>query len=128
MRVLSLVAVLLLSSSLPAQTVSGDELKQAIPPDQMWQSKNHSDSVLATEPPGRGLPGYPPRYFALATELQRRDLPNYPARCFFIRSYNFERHGTEAPKLKNMTTCTPAKNDQFKQTDKKPKARLIPAN
>jgi hypothetical protein len=109
MRVLSLVAVLLLSSSLPAQTVSGDELKQAIPPDQMWQSKNHSDSVLATE-------------------LQRRDLPNYPARCFFIRSYNFERHGTEAPKLKNMTTCTPAKNDQFKQTDKKPKARLIPAN
>jgi hypothetical protein len=48
--------------------------------------------------------------------------------CFFIRSYNFERRGTEAPKLKNMTTCTPAKSDQFRQTDKKPQVRLIPAN
>ena len=109
MRVLSLLVLLLLSSSLPAQTVSGDDQKPTFSPNQIWQPKNYSDSVLATEPQGRVL-------------------PNYPARCFFIRSYNFERRGTEAPKLKNMTTCTPAKNDQFKQTDKKPKARLIPAN
>jgi len=109
MRMLSLVALLLLSSLLPAQTASGDELKQTLPPDQTWKPKNYSDSVVATEQQGRVFPGY-------------------PARCFFIRSYNFERRGTEMPKLKNMTTCTPAKSDQFRQTDKKPKVRLIPAN
>jgi hypothetical protein len=48
--------------------------------------------------------------------------------CLFIRSYNFERRGTEAPRLKSVTTCTPAKTDQFRQTERKPQVRLIPAN
>lgn len=61
------------------------------------------------------------------TELYAFDVKD-PHSCFFIRSYNFERRGTEAPKLKNMTTCTPAKSVQFRQTDKKPQVRLIPAN
>jgi hypothetical protein len=52
----------------------------------------------------------------------------YSNTCLFIRSYNFERNGTEAPRLKSVTTCTPARSDQFRQTEKQPQPRLIPAN
>jgi len=108
MRVLSLFALLLLSYSSVAQTSSPYELKKTFPPDQASQPRNFSISNWSVTPPGPVL-------------------PNYPATCFFIRSYNFERQGTEAPRLKNMTTCTPAKSDQFRQTAK-PKVKLIPAN
>lgn len=108
MRVLSLLALLLLSYSAVAQTASPYEWKKTFPQDQVSQPRNFSISGKTFTPPA-GV------------------LPNYPATCFFIRSYNFERQGTEAPRLKNMTTCTPAKSDQFRQTAK-PKVKLIPAN
>lgn len=61
------------------------------------------------------------------TELY--SLPNTNAHmCLFIRSYNFERNGTEAPRLKNITTCTPATGRAFRKTERKPEVRLIPAN
>ena len=109
MRVSVILALLLLSSSLVAQTVLNEESKQAFSSDQVWQAKEDSNSFAATGP-------------------QTRALPDNPARCFFIRSYNFERRGTTAPRLKNMTTCTPAKTDQFRQTERRPKVRLIPAS
>ena len=108
MRVSLVVTLLLLSSPLLAQMGSNENLKQKFPPDRVWAAKDGFNSSLVGEPQGRVG-------------------PDYPARCFFIRSYNFERRGTAAPKLKNMTTCTPAKSDQFRQTGKKPQVRLIPA-
>ena len=107
MRVCSFLALLLLSYISLAQTSSPYELKRTFPPDQVSQPRNFSFSTKTFTPP-RGV------------------LPDNPATCFFIRSYNFERQGTDAPVLKNMTTCTPAKSDQFRQTGK-PKVKLIPA-
>jgi hypothetical protein len=109
MRVLSLFALLLLSYSSLAQNPSTGELKKTFPPDQRSQAKDYLFS-------------------SARDQLQARTLfePDL-ARCFFIRSYNFERQGTGAPVLKNVTTCTPAKSDQFRQTGK-PKVKLIPAN
>ena len=109
MRVSLILALLLLSSSLVAQTVLNEESKRAFSSDQVWQAKDDSSPFHATGP-------------------QERARPGDPARCFFIRSYNFERRGTRAPRLKNMTTCTPAKTDQFRQTERRPKVRLIPAS
>jgi hypothetical protein len=48
--------------------------------------------------------------------------------CAFIRSYNFERNGTEAPRLKSVTTCTPVKRNAFRRTEGEPQVKLIPAN
>jgi len=109
MRVSLVLTLLLLSSPLLAQMGPNEDLKQKFPPDQVWKAKDGFKSSLVDEPQGRVL-------------------PNYAAKCFFIRSYNFERRGTAAPKLKNMTTCTPAKSDQFRRTGKRPQVRLIPAN
>jgi len=108
MRVCSFLALLLLTCTAVAQTSSPYELKKTFPPDQASQPKDLN--LAASE-------------LLRAQTLFKPDL----ARCFFIRSYNFERQGTEAPRLKNMTTCTPAKSDQFRQTAK-PKVKLIPAN
>jgi len=109
MRVSLILALFLLSSSLAAQTVSNEEPKQAFSADQVWQGKDYSTAVNTSE-------------------SQKRALANDPARCFFIRSYNFERRDTQVPRLKNMTTCTPAKNNQFRQTERKPQVRLVPAS
>src|SRR5437868_6501834 len=107
MRLCLLFALLLLSYLSVAQTPSTGDFKKTFSPNQTSQMKS---------------------YFNLAEANQGRTLfrPDL-ARCFFIRSYNFERQGTEAPRLKNMTTCTPAKSDQFRQTGR-PKVKLIPAN
>src|SRR5262249_13966620 len=96
-----------------AQMNPNEDLKQRFPPDQVWAAKDQlwSAKDRFNSPPVNDPQG-----------------PDYSAKCFFIRSYNFERRGTSAPKLKNMTTCTPAKIDQFRQTGKKPQVRLIPAN
>ena len=107
MRVCSFLALLLLSYTSVAQNASTDDLKKALSPDQTLQMKRDLNLAAANK----------------NQTLFRSDL----ARCFFIRSYNFERQGTEAPRLKNMTTCTPAKSDQFRQTAK-PKVKLVPAN
>ena len=106
MRLCLLFALLLLSCLSVAQTPSTGDFKKTFPPNQTFQMKG---------------------YFNLA-EANQGQMPFRPDRttCFFIRSYNFERQGTEAPRLKNMTTCTPAKSDQFRQTGR-PKAKLIPA-
>lgn len=110
MRVCLLFALLLLSYSLLAQSPSTGELKKTFPPDQRSQTNEYLIS-------------------SVRDQLQAGQKPFNPdlARCFFIRSYNFERQGTAAPVLKNVTTCTPAKSDQFRQTGK-PKAKLIPAS
>ena len=110
MRVCSVLALLLLSCSLMAQISSTEETKKTFPSDQVSQSNK--------------------AYFDLGAANQSRGQARFDSdarTCFFIRSYNFERQGTQAPKLKNMTTCTPAKSDQFRQTNR-PKVKLIPAN
>ena len=109
MRMWLVFTLLLLSSSLAAQMGSNEDLKQKFPSDQLLTAQDNSNSPTVDESQGRVRPGYSPR-------------------CFFIRSYNFERRGTAAPRLKNMTTCTPARSDQFRQTGKRPQVRLIPAN
>ncbi|HEX7960632.1 MAG TPA: hypothetical protein VF493_11980 [Terriglobales bacterium] len=110
MRVCLLFALLLLSYSSVAQTSSPSELKKTFPPDQRSQTNEYLIS-------------------SVRDQLQAGQKPFKPdlARCFFIRSYNFERQGTAAPVLKNVTTCTPAKSDPFRQTGT-PKAKLIPAS
>lgn len=108
MRVCSLLALVLLSYTSVAQTASPYELKKIFPTDQSSQPRNFAITRWGVTPPGPVL-------------------PNDLATCFFIRSYNFERQGSGAPVLKNMTTCTPAKSDQFRQIGK-PKVKLIPAN
>lgn len=114
MRVCLFLALLLLSYSSLAQNSSSDDLKKNYPPDQTSQMKRDLNVAHAN--------------LNLA-EARKTQTPfnSDLARCFFIRSYNFERRGTDAPVLKNMTTCTPAKSDQFRQTGR-PKVRLIPAN
>ena len=114
MRVRLSSALLLLSCSLLAQSPTTGDLKKSFPPDQRSQIKR--DLNL-------------PRANLNWAEANKSQTPfsSDLGRCFFIRSYNFERQGTGVPVLKNVTTCTPAKSDQFRQTDK-PKAKLIPAN
>jgi hypothetical protein len=46
--------------------------------------------------------------------------------CYTMRSYLFERDGTDAPEITGETTCTPANKRAFKRVV--PKARLVPAN
>ena|SRR5689334_8222356 len=114
MRVRLLFALLLLSCSLLAQSPSSGDLKKTFPPDQRSRMERDLNVAKAN------------LNLADAKKSQTPFISDL-ARCFFIRSYNFERQGTGAPVLKNMTTCTPAKSDQFRQTGK-PKVKLIPAN
>lgn len=114
MRVCLLFALLLLSYSLLAQNPSTGELKKTFPPDQRSEMK--WDLIVAQA-----------NLNWQKAEKSQTPFSSDVARCFFIRSYNFERQGTGAPVLKNVTTCTPAKSDQFRQTGK-PKVKLIPAN
>jgi len=106
MRVCSLLALLLLSYSAVAQVSRTEKLNESVSPDQVSQKNDLN----------------------IASDQLKMQTPFKPDQrtCFFIRSYNFERQGTGAPRLKNMTTCTPAKSDQFRQTAK-PKVKLIPA-
>ena len=106
MRMLLALTLLLLTCSSVAQNVMGNESKRTFSINPV-PGQNFNPSI------------------DVGKNWIRPANPN--AGCFFIRSYNFERRGTAAPKLKNMTTCTPAKSDQFRQTGKKPQVRLIPA-
>jgi hypothetical protein len=48
--------------------------------------------------------------------------------CYTMRSYIFERRGTEAPRLVGMVTCTPSSQRQFKRAKPAPKPNLVPAD
>jgi len=48
--------------------------------------------------------------------------------CYTMRSYIFERRGTEAPRLVGMVTCTRSSQRQFKRAKSAPKPKLIPAD
>lgn len=47
--------------------------------------------------------------------------------CYAIKSYIFEREDGNAPVLVATTTCTPATILRWRQVDRPPKVRLIPA-
>lgn len=47
--------------------------------------------------------------------------------CYAIKSYILEREDGNAPVLVATTTCTPASTLQWRQVDRPPKVRLIPA-
>jgi hypothetical protein len=47
--------------------------------------------------------------------------------CYAIKSYIFEREDGNAPVLVATTTCTPASTLQWRQVNRPPKVRLIPA-
>ncbi len=57
----------------------------------------------------------------------RESLDGADGVCYTMRSYIFERRGTEAPRLAGMVTCTPSTQRQFKRAKPAPKARLLPA-
>ncbi len=48
--------------------------------------------------------------------------------CYTMRSYIFERRGTEAPRLVGMVTCTRSSQRQFKRAQPAPMPKLIPAD
>jgi hypothetical protein len=52
--------------------------------------------------------------------------PDQDDTCYTMRSYLFERGGTDAPKMTGETTCTPASKRAFKRVV--PRARVVPAN
>jgi hypothetical protein len=47
--------------------------------------------------------------------------------CYTIKSYIFEREDGNAPVLVATTTCTPASTLQWRQVDRPPQPRLVPA-
>ncbi len=48
--------------------------------------------------------------------------------CYTMRSYIFERHGTEAPRLVGMVTCTRSTQRQFKRAQPAPMPKFVPAD
>lgn len=103
---LALVSALSLSSLAAAQS--------NIPPDQ--QKK---DRLLVQQPPT-------PAERELGTPEQHAF--DDDGVCYTMRSYIFERRGTEAPSLVGMVTCTRSSQRQFKRAQPAPKPKLIPAN
>ena len=85
---------------------------------------------------GLAAPIFAARQFNTLTRLEQRRLQQAFADarrdaqlgiCYAIKSYIFEREDGNAPVLVATTTCTPANTLRWRQVDRAPKVRLIPA-
>ncbi len=63
-----------------------------------------------------------------AASPEQQALDDASGVCYTMRSYIFERRGTEAPRLVGMVTCTRSSQRQFKRAQPAPTPKLIPAD
>jgi hypothetical protein len=68
----------------------------------------------------------PPQVGSATSEQERLD--GAYGVCYTMRSYIFERRGTEAPRRVGMVTCTRSSQRQFKRAKPAPKPNIIPAD